>query len=251
MADTVNVPGVGATPKRNVAIGLAVLAGILGVAYYRHAKSQQAASAASTAASTATPADTTIPATAYDPNAGLTGVAGSAGPYSQGYYNAPGSYPQGYVTNGQWAQAAEAYLTSIGADPTTVGLALGKYLTGQTVTTAQQDVIDQAIAFANYPPVNGPGGYPPNIRLHAPTPPPGPKPGPQTRPHPHLPGAWNPGKIRTAFDLERAHRGSQSTAAYVSHWRAYATALVSFAQSGGQLTATERSHLQFLHSLGA
>lgn len=82
-----------------------------------------------------------------------------------GYYSGTSSGETAYETNGQWAQSAEDYLVnSVGADATTVAAALGKYVTGQAVTADQMDVIEQAIAFVGYPPVNGTDGYPPNIR---------------------------------------------------------------------------------------
>lgn len=75
----------------------------------------------------------------------------------------------GFTSNAQWAQAAEQYITqNEQANPETVGNALGKYITGQVTSDSQQGVIEQAIAFEGYPPVNGPDGFPPSIRLHPP-----------------------------------------------------------------------------------
>jgi LysM repeat protein len=71
-----------------------------------------------------------------------------------------------FTNNAAWSQYAENYLiTTLGMDAATVSSALGAYIAGQPVTTAQQDVINQATAIAGTPPVAGPGGYPPSIRL--------------------------------------------------------------------------------------
>jgi len=102
------------------------------------------------------------------------------GAYPYGY----GGYPYGYgsgigvgvgspfpvtgtvapvATNAAWAQAAEQELEGNGYDPTTVAAALGKYITGGTVTADQQSIIQAAIAFEGYPPQPGANNYPPNI----------------------------------------------------------------------------------------
>lgn len=69
------------------------------------------------------------------------------------------------ATNAQWAAAAEAQLEASGYNPTTVAAALGKYLTGGTVTLDQQTIVQAAIAVENYPPVPGSNGYPPAMHV--------------------------------------------------------------------------------------
>lgn len=112
-------------------------------------------------------------ATSTDPNVDpATGV-----PYSQEYggYGAQGVSPSlyGYVdpttgafisgagagntviqpsTNASWAQQVEAYLGQIGYDPLAVGAALGKYLTGQTLSADQQAIVAAALGFYGQPP---------------------------------------------------------------------------------------------------
>lgn len=188
----------GEIPKKQAAIGGALLAVILGVVWYRH---RQAAAAANAGTTTAAASGTTAAATAAtgltsdpyppdgtsgdpsDPNsvdpatgqtygdeqAGYGGAGGYGyGDSGGGYYDGGGSgqpVPTGYTSNAQWAQAAEQYLTGNGGNAETIGNALGKYITGADVTAAQQEIIEQAIAFTGYPPVNGLGGYPPSIRL--------------------------------------------------------------------------------------
>lgn len=190
-----------ASLSKNEKIGLGVgAAALLGFTIYRYQK-QKSAAAAQAAADAAAQApgtgagssDQIDPATGFpygsaEDAAALTAQAGYNSPigglgYSDtsylygGYpgYPASGVPPAagGFTSNAQWAQYAENYLiTTGGADANTVGNALGKYITGGTIDDSQMSIIDQAIAFAGYPPVSGPEGYPPSIRTAATTPPP-------------------------------------------------------------------------------
>jgi hypothetical protein len=87
-----------------------------------------------------------------------------------------------FTDNGSWAQYVEQALGSDGTDA--IAAAIAKYLSGQSVTSAQQTTIEQAIAIANYPPVSGPGGFPPSMNLQASTPAPAPAPTPTPTPTP-------------------------------------------------------------------
>ena len=172
MTDTINVPGMGATKKTTVYVAGGIGAVIIGVVWYR---------SRSTASST--PVDTTQvdPATGYPYGSAEDAAAlqsqssyispgGSGTGSSDPYYGA--QQPTGYTSNSQWAQAAEDYLgNTVGSDTNTVAAALGKYLTGGNVTEDQRTIIQQAIGFQGYPPVSGPDGYPPSIRVLAAPPP--------------------------------------------------------------------------------
>lgn len=84
-----------------------------------------------------------------------TGAGGISG---VGGLNTPGSF----VNNAAWAQYAESYLINIlGSDASTVGNAIGKYLTGQPLDDNMVAVVQSAIAAAGYPPVAGTNGNPP------------------------------------------------------------------------------------------
>lgn len=182
---------------RNAAIAAGAVTFVGAYLFYRHRKSSASSAPASSPSSGGLyPPDGTVgnPADPYstDPNTGETygnetaqGYLGTP-PAGFGGYPGPGSPPPpptpgpgAFTTNAQWAQAAERYLVEqTGAHAEVVGNALGKYITGQAANEAQVAVIEQAIAFEGYPPVNGPAGYPPNIlRAHQPPPPPHPKPG--------------------------------------------------------------------------
>lgn len=172
---TVHTP-MGDVKKKQLVIGGA-LALLVGVYVYRKKQSAAAAASSQTAGSGASPSAATDPATGYpygsaedtaalqaSAMASYGGYAGGAGGGGGGSLSTPPTSTPGFATNAAWAQAAEAYLTQNGADPTTVSAALGKYLTGQQVTDAQAAVIQSAIAFEGYPPVSGQDSYPPSIR---------------------------------------------------------------------------------------
>lgn len=92
-----------------------------------------------------------------------SGLGGTFGYGGYGYRPPPGPTP--ITTNGQWAAAVEMALSQQGYNPLTISAALGKYLTGQTVTQDQADLISVAIAFQGEPPVPGASGYPPAVHV--------------------------------------------------------------------------------------
>jgi hypothetical protein len=156
--------------------------GLLGIVWYR-SKQQSAAAAAATPATGAVDNSNIDPQTGYVSGSpeDVAALAQAQGAYAGGIYGLPqgssglgyptvNSGPGSFTSNGEWAQYVEQYMVNnTGADPTTVGNAIGKYITGQPVSTAMTSVIDQAIAFGGYPPVAGPGGNPPGI-VTTPTP---------------------------------------------------------------------------------
>jgi hypothetical protein len=145
-------------------------AGLLLFLYWRHR--QNAAQTAPGAAQSAyQPSDGISPADASGTDYG--GAYGGGGSGSGGgYYDQYGNWvpsgttgtgtggPGSFTSNAQWAQYAESQLSGIVNEPT-LSAALGKYLTGQPMTPDQKSLADQAIAIAGYPPVSGPGGFPP------------------------------------------------------------------------------------------
>lgn len=175
----VNLPLVGKM-KRGWLIAFIGIGGGLGYILYRR-KQSAAPAAAATSTDPGTYGDAGINS-GYDPNAidpatGLTYAEEQSGGYldpNTGQYVYPGATNTNAavsagtpVTNAEWAQQAEAELSGV-ADPTALSAALGKYLTGQAVTASQQSLVDQAIAFAGYPPVSGSGGFPPSVRSSPP-----------------------------------------------------------------------------------
>ena len=97
-----------------------------------------------------------------DPSSGETyGDEGDFGGSSEADTGGPP-----FVSNAAWDQYAEQYLTStVGLDSGTVSDALGLYLDGSKVTTAQQQIIEEALGIAGNPPVAGTNGMPPGINV--------------------------------------------------------------------------------------
>lgn len=177
---SVHVPGIGNVPRGGLIAG--VIVGV-GGGLYLYVKHKDSKSSTASTASTA----------AYGYGYGAYGY-GSYGynnpafnePYIGGEYGYGGAYGygigEGYgvgsstaptqlaTTNAAWAQAAENYLTETGGyDAGTVAAALGIYITGSTLSAAQQAVVEAAIAFEGYPPNPGASGYPPAMHTSAAT----------------------------------------------------------------------------------
>lgn len=177
MADTIDIAG--KPVKKSLLAGMALAVIVLGGAIYVRNKKANAAATASPIIDPATgfqqgsPEDLAALSQlqASYQGTGLGGGSGGGGSIS----SPPGT--GGFTSNAEWAQAAEDYIVNTAqGNATVVGNALGKYLTGSSVTPDQINIINQAIAFEGYPPVPGPNGFPPAIR-EAPAPPP-PKPPP-------------------------------------------------------------------------
>src|SRR5215831_14623294 len=94
------------------------------------------------------------------------GVAGGGIPQQFGYYDpntgayisgtGAGAQVIGPGTNASWAQQVEAYLQSVGYDPVAVAAAIGRYLTGQTLTADEAAIVAAAQGFYGNPPQGAP-----------------------------------------------------------------------------------------------
>lgn len=131
-------------------------------------------SASTAAASTAATDTTTDPS--IDPTTGIPYADETGDTYGGAYGTTPSEY--GYVdpstgqyitngsgstavvtapsTNAAWAQQAVAYFESLGYDATTVSSALGKYLTGQTLTSSENSLVSSVLGLQGAPPVTVP-----------------------------------------------------------------------------------------------
>lgn len=163
-----------AVNRRAVVIGVVVVGGgLAGYEIYKYQKNKQAAAQAATASAAAASGygyGIQSPY-GYGTNAGITYGYGASGGFPAGYYgygtpSPPGGTPPpvAATTNAQWDQAAITQLTQDGYDPATVSGALGAYLNGQQVGSAQVNIIDAAIGVEGYPPVAAPSGFPPAIK---------------------------------------------------------------------------------------
>lgn len=168
------------TPMGNVSKKTALIVGVGGVgvlliAYYRSKKNAASSAASSTDTSQSTDSANIDPATGFPYGSpediqalqSQQMIGGGFGPVYGGGGNPGGGtpgQPGTFTTNAQWSQYAEDYLVNtVGLNASDVGLALGKYLTGQAVTTDQVTIINQAIAFAGPVPVPGANGNPPGF----------------------------------------------------------------------------------------
>jgi hypothetical protein len=75
--------------------------------------------------------------------------------------------PGSFVNNAQWAQYVEQYMGSDGDD--SISAAIGKYISGQGLTSSQVTIVQEAISAGGDPPVAGSDGYPPSYKNAAPT----------------------------------------------------------------------------------
>jgi hypothetical protein len=132
---TVNLPGMGAVKKKYVAVAAGGIAAFVLFMYWR----------ASHAGTTA--ADPTATDYATEPA------------YEDGYSSTAGlsssTTPSGSVitNNVQWANAAVQALIDLGVDPLVAAAAIGAFLARMELTSAQADLVRQALALVGDPPV--------------------------------------------------------------------------------------------------
>lgn len=183
MEGTIKLPVFGTVRKQTAIIaGVGSVVLVLGIYWYRQHKASQTATSSSAGSALVTDPDGNqcaalassgyCPGTPGDLAAQQQAASGGYSPYTYGGGGSPlglttGTTPvvttAAFATNAAWAQAAESYLGSNGADATAA--ALSKYIAGQAITTAQQTVVEEAIAAEGYPPVSGSAGYPPSMNV--------------------------------------------------------------------------------------
>jgi hypothetical protein len=141
---TVDVPVIGRTPRKYVFGAAAVVAVIVGYAYWRRAAGAAEAATPDYYADLRTGSDTGSDAYtgASDSISGSSGTA------------AYDSTPRAITTDQEWVAAVEAQLTYL--EPGYLATTLGKYLARQPLTSDEADVIRAAWAARNKPPSNPP-----------------------------------------------------------------------------------------------
>jgi hypothetical protein len=144
VADTVNVPVAGSVPKNAVLVALGVGGALLGYSWYKKRQAAQPVTAVGNV-------NDLVGATQYTGSPNVAGATGNATVTG-------GALSKNQIqTNGDWTQAAVAYLEQNGSyDPTALMTALGKYLANQPVTTNEAGMIMAARAAFGDPPVGGP-----------------------------------------------------------------------------------------------
>lgn len=133
---TVDVPAVGHVKRQYVYVGVALVAGIVGYAWWRNAS-----------------APATVPA--YDESDLTTdGITDTAGGSAGGSANSGGLSVDTSTTphtDAEWAQLANEGLAG-SFDGAALATALGAYLTHQPLTGDQQAIVRAAIGLVGYPP---------------------------------------------------------------------------------------------------
>lgn len=195
---TVNLPGMGSVPKKNVAIAGAVAGGIVGIGYYRKKKSDAAALAAGTntgidiASSDAL--GSTAPVGPGDLGGGSISTGGDPLPAPINLQNA------GILTNQDWKSAAGS-IDLGGIDSAVITAAASKALGGIAMTQAEVEIFQEIAGEIGYPPQ----GYPP-IRLTTTTPgTPVPLPTPTPTPAP-VTNTYN-ARNQSMYDVEKIAHG--------------------------------------------
>lgn len=165
----VHIPGMGEIPKKGAVIGGAVIAGIVGVAYYRHRNASNATAATDTTGTTDTTTtgeidpETGIPyadeinqndSSGIDPSTGIPFIDEGSG--GGGVTTTPTPTNQ-FADNSEWALQAEADL----GGSTAAASAINKVLGGVAVTSAEKNIFMEAIGLEGQPP----NGYPQPIKM--------------------------------------------------------------------------------------
>jgi hypothetical protein len=139
--------------------------GVVVVYYVMRARSSAATNATGTTTDPSIDPSTGIPYAEEDSGAlGAYGTSpslyGYTDPSTGAFISGVGAGATGVVTapstNASWAQQVEAYLQNLGYNPTSVAAALGKYLTGQSLSADQAAIVAAAQGFYGNPPQGAP-----------------------------------------------------------------------------------------------
>jgi hypothetical protein len=150
---TVKIPGIGPVEKKWVYVGGALVAGIVGYAYWNKSRVDVTESDTEVADYTT--------GTDYAMDSGVdeyVNPGGSQAPIEEDYVTAP-------TTNAEWSQKAISILVDTGHDPISASLAVGKYMARQDLTSTQANMIRAASAQLGPPPV---GSFPITVTPDAP-----------------------------------------------------------------------------------
>lgn len=159
---SVKLPGLGDTPKKNVAIAGGVVAAIVGVGYYRKRQADAAVPVAGI------DSGITDPSSAFsDTVSGPGDLSGGGGGITTGGDPVPAPINlqnPGILTNSDW-KSAGSDLNLGGTDSNIIAGALSKALGGIPMTQAEVEIFQEVCGEIGYPPQT----YPP-IRLTTTTP---------------------------------------------------------------------------------
>ena len=189
MPEQTKLPILGKTNKTTVIAAVAAIVAMGGYVVYKYEKNKASKSTATSTTSTGAAANAYGYA-GYGYNSGYYGYGfgygntGSVGEVPSEWYYGYGEYGYGYynsetgayegpasgssapssatpTTNAEWATVATSDLVNEGYSSTSVTAALGAYLAGAELTSAQVTIVQAAIALTGQPPVAAATGYPP------------------------------------------------------------------------------------------
>lgn len=177
----VTIPGTKKKVPRTAAIAGVAVVGVFAIMWWRNRSKGAAGATVTDSAGNVCAAIN--PATGFCPGstqdvAALQGAAGSttgSGSGSGGtvFGTDVGTQVQTgppFTSNAAWTQYVSAYLIgTVNEDPQTVTDALGAYVEGAPVTTAQERIVRDAISVGGTPPTPGPNGFPPSINVQGTT----------------------------------------------------------------------------------
>jgi len=225
LSGQVTIPGTKAkVPKAAAAAGIALVA-IFAIMYYRNRKAKTATAAAGTTVTDpdgnvcaalapsgycpGTPNDVAYQASTSGTSGGGFGGGGSGGGIIGTPVPTQVTTGPPFTSNAAWSQYVIGLLsTPTGSfDPGTVTNAIGAYIDGVQVTTAQETIINDAIAIGGTPPVAGTNGFPPSINVGGSKDHQGPKP---TRPSAlvlraagtTVEASWHPGRNASSYEFQ-------------------------------------------------
>ena len=182
---TMKIPGIGPVEKKWVYVGGALIAGIVGYAYWaRSSASNAEVDEEEPVYETETPVDDYVP------------PGSSTGTVDEDNNPTP-------TTNAQWSWAVFEKLTDNGYAPGKVSAALAKYFARARLSQNQGAIIRAAHAFFGPPPV---GDYPINIHKDEPDGPDKPDPEKPDKPSVYLPGS----KLKKVYSVKVRDRDQTS-----------------------------------------
>lgn len=152
MPADVDIPGIGNVDQKWAIGGAALVLGIVGYAWWRRGTMTASAPTTLNSPEDATDAFYEASQDAYQ------GAFGTPGMTVHPTTGDPSQLPP--ATNSEWAQRAITALTSVNIDATMAAMAIGKYMTRQTMSNAEADIVRTAIGMLGKPPQ---GEFPINV----------------------------------------------------------------------------------------
>lgn len=152
----IKIPGVGPVSQKTAIAGGLVVAGIAGVAWWRHMNAGPAADEEETATADFTEGGDYVygdPGTAFATDYAYDGAYPYPGGGGGGYFPPTTTVTNpDPVTNSEWTQRSIEHLNLVGVESNVGSLAVSRYLLKECLTATQADIVRQAVAALGPPP---------------------------------------------------------------------------------------------------